>query len=192
MKLASVLATLLTLLGACGPSEAETKTLRTLSSGPIWTSSDLGWHTDKAHLYDVMLDDNPPYWEGAAPVRYEEAKSPGGVLFFHQFSAFQNQFVLDKNFTIIGARTVDSEKRLVAEARVRYYADSGRQGRELEEFHYDGNGALAFHCISKLDGSGYKAEERDAAGRKRADYYAVWPRSGDAVDNSGMMHFLGR
>lgn len=126
---------------------------------PIWTEADLDWHTKNVRTQIVFSSSKPPYFDGGE-LTYEIGRTPGGVLFFHQFENHQNQFV-EPISAIKGARSIDRKTgRLLAEARVRYFVDSGRQGRELEEFHYGPDGKLAFYCKSTIDPSSrFKTDE---------------------------------
>ena len=72
---------------------------------PIWTESDLDWHTENVRTQIVFSSSKPPYFDGGE-LTYEIGRTPGGVLFFHQFTAHQNQFV-EPISVIKGARTID-------------------------------------------------------------------------------------
>lgn len=101
----------------------------------------------------------------------------GNILFFYQFDDFQNQFV-DPIQMVTGARTISlADGKLLAEAKVDYYIkDGNRQGRRLEEFHYDAYGKLIFYCKSVIDpDTGFKINEIDKIGKKEREYYSIWP-----------------
>ena len=143
---------------------------------PLWSQDNLGWHTDKFVTYLHELSRKPPFYKGSMPLEYTSGKSAGGILFFHDFGGFRNQFKLNDSFIIIGARTVDGRGRLLAEARARYYVKGNEQGIELEEFHYDEAGNVNFKCKSEVDsGTGHKVGEKEKTGRKDRDYYFLWP-----------------
>lgn len=142
---------------------------------PIWKESDLDWHTQNVTVYQVFSERKPPFHSGGT-FSYEIGKTPGGVLFFYQFDDFQNQFV-EPISIIKGARTISRrDGKLLAEARVNYFVDGNRQGREIEEYHYDADGILIFHCTSIIDpDTGFKIKEKEEMGTKKRDYYFVWP-----------------
>lgn len=143
---------------------------------PLWSQDNLGWHTDKFVTYAHELDSKPPFYSASVPLEYTSGQSAGGVLFFHDFGGFRNQFKLNDSFVVIGARTIDKNGKLLAEAKARYYVKGNEQGIELEEFHYDDKGGVSFKCKSDVDsGSGFKVAENETSGRKRQDYYFLWP-----------------
>ena len=151
--------------------------------GPLWSADNLGWHTNKTVEYRHIIASHPPFYSGSsATLEFTEGASPGGVLFYYDFGAFRNQFKLNDAFTIMGARTVDENGHLLAEARIRYYVNGNTQGRELEEFHYDPAGKVIFKCKSQIDpNSGFKIGESSTNGRKIRDYYFMWPLQTSAV-----------
>ncbi len=103
---------------------------------PIWNEGDLDWHTSKVRIYQVFSGKQPPFYSGDS-FSYEIGKSPGGVLFFYQFSDFQNQFI-EPISIIKGTRTISLQSgKLLAEAKINYFADGNRQGRILE--HHKGS-----------------------------------------------------
>lgn len=178
-------AAVLSLLGCSDTSVKPTKTSRDTSTAaahapmppvPLWAADNLGWHTDKVIEYSHELTRNPRYYSGQTPLEYTEGKSPGGILFFHDFGEFRNQFKLSDSFIVLGARTVDRSGRLLAEAKVHYSIKGNTQGIELEEFHYDSAGRVIFNCNSDIDSdTGFKLTERNENGRKVRDYYFLWP-----------------
>jgi hypothetical protein len=145
---------------------------------PLWSKDNLGWHTEKILLNLNILSSNPPFYKGSLPLVYNSGSSPGGILFLYDFGDFQNQFKLNESFIIIGVRTIDEGKNLLAEARVRYYVKGNQQGIELEEFHYDSKGKVIFKCKSEVDAnSGFKIKESNKVGKKKKDYYFIWPHN---------------
>jgi len=143
---------------------------------PLWAADNLGWHTNQFTTYSHTLERKPPFFSGAMPLEYTAGQSAGGVLFFHDFGGFRNQFKLNDALIVIGARTIDGNGRLLAEARARYYVKGIEQGIELEEFHYDKAGAVTFKCKSDVDGgTGFKVDEKEKIGKKDKDYYFLWP-----------------
>jgi len=89
---------------------------------------------------------------------------------------------VDPISAIKGARTRDLQKKIVAEARLRYFSIKDPkseyyiQGRELEEYHYNENGILIYYCKSIIDpDTGFKIKETEKIGEKERDYYFLWP-----------------
>ncbi len=144
--------------------------------GQLWAENNLGWHTSNTVPRLRIITGKAPFYKGADDLSYTEYYSPGGIHFWDDFGDFRNQFKLDDNFIIQGARTIDKSGNLLAECRLRYYVRNGTQGRELEEFHYSPDGKVMFRCKSQIDpDTGFKTEEQKLSGKKAKDYYFIWP-----------------
>jgi len=148
---------------------------------PIWKESDIKWDIQDSYTYEKYDTRNPPYYNNDPPFSYLIGKYES-IIVFHKFRNFINIFV-DPISLIKGAITKSlTNNKIVAEAKIRYYttkipnSNKYRQERELEEYHYDENGDLIFHCKSLIDPySGFKIKEMEMIGKKEIDYYFLWP-----------------
>ena len=172
-----IVLTLLILIMSCGKKGDQLDNIVI----PIWKESDIYYNIPEIPVYQVILNGKPPFYKGPAPFSYKIGKSPRGLVYFYKFEDFIN-FYINPISPIQGARTRDTENRIVAEARVRYFSIKDPkseyyiQGRELEEFHYDKKGKLTYYCKSIIDpNSGFKIKETNQVGEKNRDYYFIWP-----------------
>ncbi|MCX5800891.1 MAG: hypothetical protein NTX17_05830 [Candidatus Eisenbacteria bacterium] len=158
-------------------------------STPFWKPSDLEISKLKegqsAYQYIVTAEEKPPYCKGPMPLEYKVGYPPWGlpgyafqseIPLYFKFSEFTVYFVYDGPI-LIGAGATDSDGNVVAEARLRYSPSEDRtQGIEAEEVHYDTGGRAIFHCTSTIDSSsGHKVNENHSEGKKRRDYFFIWP-----------------
>ena len=75
-----------------------------------------------------------------------------------------------------GARTTNNEGKIVAEAKM-VKLEKGT-GIVIEEFHYNPDGSVGFYCKSRfLFDTDQKTDEFEAQGKKKNEYYLVWPLS---------------
>jgi hypothetical protein len=179
---------LLVLSGITGCSRRESIKMPS-GTTPFWKPSDLEVSNLKegqsAYQYVVTTHDKPPYYSGSMPLEYKVAYPPWGlpgyafqseIPLYFQFREFSSYFVYDGSI-LKGARATDSNGNVVAEARLRYFVSGDQaQGIEAEEVYYDTGGRPVFHCKSTIDAnSGHKVNESHKEGKKRRDYFFVWP-----------------
>lgn len=156
---------------------------------PFWKSSDLEVSKlkegESEYQYAVTTENKPPFYDGVMPLEYRVAYPPRGlpgyalqseIRLYFEFREFRTYFIYDGPI-LMGARATDNEGNVVAEARLRYFVSEDQtQGIEAEEVHYEAGGQPAFHCKSIIEASsGHKVNEKDKEGRKRRDYFFIWP-----------------
>ncbi len=178
-----------TSLGCSKENKVQEKASSIIVQGklPLWSSDDLEINKlgGNGYVYDVQVFQKPPFYNGKMPLEYEILKTPdyggfsGGLskALVNRFKDFSNYFIYD-GFSLVGAVAVNNDKLLLAEARVIPYIQKEGEPysfeRQAEEFHYD-NGLLTFHCVSGFDDLGFKKEEKQAAGKKKKDYFFIMP-----------------
>lgn len=169
----------------CNNAKPITKELQ--AQCPRWNSDAIMYkrvkdYNGKIVFYGVSIEDKSPFCRGFSS--YQTMMTPGepfgelGLTLADQFDGFTN-FYAYKGWDIIGAVTLVNSI-CVAEARVKRIQEQDETGsftlsRQVEEFHYDKNGKLIFHCFSKIDPLGFKQSEFDVSGRKQHEYYSVLP-----------------
>ena len=179
-------------------SERTNTSSSALVPPPIWKESEtevakLAGQTPNATVWEVKetLYKKPPYFDGSAPITYTDlaaefipaafAGGSGRGVLVSRFRTFENHFLYSEDGAMlkfsgipIGARTTSTgDGQLLAEARI--LSKRADMAFELGEFHYDRQGKVRFHSISKIDSTGFKIEEIKHEGRKEQDFYFVWP-----------------
>ena len=159
---------------------------------PVWKESDVVKPVEKVVNRMVVLLQKLAFFAGPTPCKYvcsEEQAEPSMGLrgaMYYEFTSHRSSFVYTNlaervQNTPIGARATDRSGRLLAEAKS-LRALTNQQGRfqgvEIAEYHYGPGGELIFKCVSQIDYQGFKTRETSAIGRKRADYFFVWPTLG--------------
>lgn len=139
--------------------------------------------------YEVTLHVTPPFFAGQPPLSFVAGKTAMGmgrmINLYFEFGEFRNTFAyadpaLDFLGIAQGATTTDRAGNVLAKARlVGLIRDEPGPGTlrhlEIEELHYSKE-QLIFTCKSTIGVPfGLKEKERDVVGRKRRDYYFIWP-----------------
>jgi len=173
---------------SCGKKQRENELQKLVT--PIWNEKDIEatkWEGPML-TYKQELRIKPPFYRGPMPLRFIIAgKGYFGpfvsemIPIYHDFGRFRNNFILKGGF-VEGARTIDDSGFLLAEAKfVHFVKGESNQikGIEIEEYHYGSDGKLRFKCksliVPQFGSLGFKKSETEAIGKKKRDYYFVWP-----------------
>ncbi|MEM4245623.1 MAG: hypothetical protein QW404_03165 [Candidatus Nanoarchaeia archaeon] len=158
---------------------------------PIWSKDVLEMQDRAVLTYKHEIRMKPPFYKGSMPLSFIAGKVIIGYQHemanvYCKFEDFVNLFIyVDPAYKFHGiaqgAVTLDSSGKLLAEAKLlKMVIEEGKpvQGFELEEFHY-GKDGLVFRCKSLIEANtGFKQKEYEAVGKKKRDYYFVWPVGG--------------
>jgi hypothetical protein len=141
----------------------------------------------------------PPFYSGGGDLSFKELSheaEPGlcgsmgghcGLVLAQDFGEFKNLFVYpdspEERLSGMpkGARTTGPGGELLAEAKVVAVARDANnqlQGIDIQEFHYGPGGCFLFQSKSRIAPRyswGFKVSESEVSGRKKADYYFLWP-----------------
>jgi hypothetical protein len=145
----------------------------------------------RLRVAQVTLHQKPPFYVGDMPFTYEAnifdvvplgmAMGHGGIVIQTKAGGVQNLFVYPSSIpeklsgVPIGAVTFVGD-RLVAEAKL---LSRNRDSLQIKEVQYDPKRCQVFSATSVFDsGLGFKKEELESAGKKRAEYYFLWPTRG--------------
>jgi hypothetical protein len=133
--------------------------------------------------YQETLNMKPPFYDGNLPLVFVSGKKAIGqsemITVSQDFGQFYNSFTytdvaMKYSGIADGARTNDSSGKLLAEAKLLRLVKG--EGIYIEERHYGVDGKVAFQCVSFVEfRSGFKKGENDEVGKKRRDYYFLWP-----------------
>jgi hypothetical protein len=188
MKRTRALLVIILLISGCS-GENKLETIKKKVTTPIWTNAELPKGNENMVTYQVTSYESPPFFRGSKPISYEIGKSVAWMnqsfgrdrVEFFKFAAFKTYFYFEGT-KMVGAITVNSQGKLIAEARLKYsyvkVDDEGTEDKkvEMEEFHYNTKGELSFYCKSNIDSrTGYKISEKEVAGQKQEEYYFLWP-----------------
>jgi hypothetical protein len=139
---------------------------------------------------DVSWRQRPPFYIGTLPINYVSdvfeviptsiSGGIGGIVVMDEFTDFRTAYVYpdsepEKLSGIpIGAVSLSKDdKEIVAEAKL---VDKTPTGIVIEEAHFEGGGACpTFTAKSLIGREGYKQQEIERTGRKRTEYYFIWP-----------------
>lgn len=167
------------------------------STDTFWSDKDIeGFRIDgntELREVAVTLFQQPKFYAGPAPLKYTSyiedviprelsAGATGGVVVVENYPGFKTMYVYgdspsDKLRGIpIGAVTMSESNDLVAQAKLITRTPNGLviEEQDLEGCH-EGKCSLIFKATSSIDQSGTKTAETNPVGRKKSDYYFLWP-----------------
>ncbi len=138
-------------------------------------------------LYNQMVYVRLPFWD--KPLSYETGiryiTQDRTVVVMNRFADWTDDFQYnDTRLKFVGiadgatART--DQNKVVATAKLRRLIqdelDGSLVGVEIEETHFDSRGKISFSSISQFElPSGFKRFERVLVGKKKVEYFPVWP-----------------
>ena len=170
------------LLSACGDPAA---TPAVDIKGPDLPKADDTNDACDIIVYEMTQHQKPKFYQGALPFKYIAGKKRIGpnetYAVYHRFEGWWTTFFYSDvrmKFSGIaeGARTIDANGRILAEAKMSQLLLGN--GVEIEEFHYGADGNVRFYCKSRISfGLNEKESETDVRGKKERDYYFLWPAS---------------
>lgn len=141
--------------------------------------------TGKFLTYQRKISQESPYYKGKMPLTLLSIKKMIGqyemIVGFNEFDDFNviylyNEIALKYSGIPEGARAYSKNGALLAEAK--YLKIIPSKAVEIEEFHYDSQGKVSFYCVSTMSfGLGLKEKETATSGKKRKEYFFLWPVS---------------